>query len=98
MTSPDRLPCRNYVIGKIALDLPVHQLVPHPLRRMASAMDMTSRRVLGFALGERHDAQLACSALVMAVALPGSTDKQAQPGQSARAFRGTPHGRSLELV
>jgi len=34
---------------------------------------------LGFALGERYDAQLAYSALVMAVALSGSTDKQAQP-------------------
>ena len=31
-------------------------------------MDMASRRVLGFALGEHHDAQLAYSALVMAVA------------------------------
>jgi len=65
---------------------------------MASVMDMTSRRVLGFALGERHDAQLACSALVMAVALSGSTDKQAQPGQSVHAFTGTPNGQSLELV
>jgi putative transposase len=35
---------------------------------LASVMDMASRRVLGFALGEHHDAQLAYSALVMAVA------------------------------
>ena len=34
-------------------------------------MDMASRRVLGFALGEHHDARLAYSALVMAVAVRG---------------------------
>jgi putative transposase len=34
-------------------------------------MDMASRRVLGFAVGEHHDAQLAYSALVMAVAVRG---------------------------
>ena len=34
-------------------------------------MDMASRRVLGFALGEHHDAELAYSALVMAVAVRG---------------------------
>ncbi len=34
-------------------------------------MDAASRRVLGFALGERHDAQLAYSALAMAVAVRG---------------------------
>ena len=34
-------------------------------------MDMASRRVLGFALGEHHDAQLAYSALVMAAAVRG---------------------------
>jgi putative transposase len=38
---------------------------------MASVMDMASRRVLGFAVGEHHDAQLAYSALVMAVAVRG---------------------------
>jgi putative transposase len=38
---------------------------------MASVMDMASRRVLGFALGEHHDAQLAYGALVMAVAVRG---------------------------
>ena len=30
---------------------------------LASVMDMASRRVLGFAVGEHHDARLACSAL-----------------------------------
>ena len=38
---------------------------------LASVMDMASRRVLGFALGEHHDAQLAYGALVMAVAARG---------------------------
>jgi putative transposase len=38
---------------------------------LASVMDMASRRVLGFAVGEHHDAQLAYSALVMAVAARG---------------------------
>jgi transposase InsO family protein len=38
---------------------------------LASVMDMASRRVLGFALGEHHDAQLAYGALVMAVAMRG---------------------------
>ena len=36
-----------------------------------SVLDAGSRRVLGFALGEHHDAELACSALVMAVAVRG---------------------------
>jgi transposase InsO family protein len=38
---------------------------------LASVMDMASRRVLGHALGAHHDAQLAYSALVMAVAVRG---------------------------
>jgi putative transposase len=38
---------------------------------LASVMDMASRRVLGFALGEHHDAALAYSALVMAAAARG---------------------------
>jgi putative transposase len=38
---------------------------------LASVLDMASRRVLGFALGEHHDARLAYSALVMAVAVRG---------------------------
>lgn len=36
-----------------------------------SVLDMASRRVLGFALGEHHDAQLAYGALMMAVAVRG---------------------------
>src|SRR3984957_4750586 len=43
---------------------------------LASVMDMASRRVLGFAAGEHHDAPLAYSALVMAVATVG----RRQPG------------------
>jgi transposase InsO family protein len=36
---------------------------------LASVLDMASRRVLGFALGEHHDAQLAYGALAMAMAV-----------------------------
>jgi putative transposase len=38
---------------------------------LASVLDMGSRRVLGFALGDHHDAQLAYGALTMAVAVRG---------------------------
>jgi putative transposase len=34
-------------------------------------MDAASRRIVGFALGERHDAQLAYGALAVAVAVRG---------------------------
>jgi putative transposase len=36
-----------------------------------SVLDMGSRRIIGFALGEHHDAQLACGAAAMAVAVRG---------------------------
>jgi putative transposase len=38
---------------------------------LVSVLDMASRRVLGFTLGERHDAQLAYGALAMALAIRG---------------------------
>jgi putative transposase len=38
---------------------------------LVSVLDVASRRVLGFALGERHDAQLAYGALAMAIAVRG---------------------------
>jgi putative transposase len=38
---------------------------------LASVLDMASRRILGFAPGEHHDAQLAYGALTMAVAVRG---------------------------
>jgi putative transposase len=38
---------------------------------LASVLDMASRRIVGFALGEHHDAQLAYGALAMAVAVRG---------------------------
>jgi transposase InsO family protein len=38
---------------------------------LASVMDMASRRLLGFAVGEHHDAALAYGALAMAVAVRG---------------------------
>jgi putative transposase len=60
-----------------------------------SVLDMGSRRVVGFALGEHHDTELAYAALCMAVAIRGG--KQAisgvvlhtDPGSeyTARAFR-----------
>ena len=37
-------------------------------------LDMASRRVVGFALGEHHDAELAYAALAMAVAVRGGRD------------------------
>ena len=40
---------------------------------LASVLDMASRRVLGFALGEHHDAGLAYGALMMAVAARGGS-------------------------
>jgi putative transposase len=39
-----------------------------------SVLDMGSRRIVGFALGEHHDAPLAQAALVMAVAVRGGRD------------------------
>jgi putative transposase len=41
---------------------------------LASVLDMGSRRIVGFALGEHHDAELAYNALVMAVAIRGGKD------------------------
>jgi transposase InsO family protein len=41
---------------------------------LASVLDMASRRVVGFALGEHHDAGLAYAALAMAVAVRGGRD------------------------
>ena len=38
---------------------------------LASVLDMGSRRVVGFAIGEHHDAELAYGALAMAVAVRG---------------------------
>jgi Integrase core domain len=38
---------------------------------MASVLDMGSRRVVGFAIGEHHDADLAYGALAMAIAVRG---------------------------
>lgn len=39
-----------------------------------SALDMRSRRIVGFALGEHHDADLAYASLAMAVAVRGGKD------------------------
>jgi putative transposase len=55
---------------------------------LVSVLDMGSRRVLGFALGEHHNAELAYGALAMAVAVRGGsvpgvilhTDQGSEPG------------------
>ena len=39
-----------------------------------SVLDMASRRIVGFSLGEHHNAELAYNALVMAVAVRGGKD------------------------
>jgi putative transposase len=60
---------------------------------LASVLDMGSRRVLGFALGEHHNAELAYGALAMAVAVRGGqapgvimhTDQGAE--YTARSFQ-----------
>ena len=53
---------------------------------LASILDMASRRVLGFALGEHHDAQLVYGALAMAVAVRGGQ----VPGVILHSDRGCP--------
>jgi transposase InsO family protein len=60
---------------------------------LAGVLDMASRRVLGFALSEHHDAQLAYGALAMAVAVRGGqapgvvfhTDQGGEGGQYTSA-------------
>jgi len=60
---------------------------------LVSVLDVASRRVLGFTLGERHDAQLAYGALTMAIAVRGGqvpgvvfhTDQGSE--YTAKAFR-----------
>ena len=58
-----------------------------------SVLDMASRRILGFALGDHHDARLAYGALAMAVAVrggavPGAVFHTDQGSEyTARSFR-----------
>jgi len=60
---------------------------------LVSVLDVASRRVLGFALGERHDAALAYGALVMAITVrggqvPGVVFHTGQGGEyTARSFQ-----------
>jgi transposase InsO family protein len=49
----------------------VHGRTTSATLQLASVLDMRSRRIVGFALGERYDAELACDALTMAVAVRG---------------------------
>jgi putative transposase len=55
---------------------------------LASVLDMASRRVLGFALGEHHDAALTYGALAMAVAVRGGQ----VPGVIMHTDRGSEGG------
>ena len=55
---------------------------------LASVLDMGSRRILEFALGEHHDAQLAYGALAMAVAMRGGQ----VPGVIMHTDRGSEGG------
>jgi putative transposase len=65
---------RDFPAGKInqkwygdGTDVPTDEGVLY----LDSVLDMGSRRIVGFALGEHHDTQLAYGALVMAVAVRG---------------------------
>ena len=57
-----------------------------------SVLDMASRRVVGFALGEHHDAGLAYAALAMAVAVRGGRDAIAGVILHTDQGRSTPPG------
>jgi putative transposase len=59
-----RLNCKWYGDGT---EIPTDEGKLH----LASVMDAASRRVLGFALSDHHDAQLAYAALAMAIAVRG---------------------------
>ena len=71
-----------------------------------SVLDMGSRRVLGFALGEHHDARLAYGALAMAVAMRGGqapgvilhTDSETVPAGVLRVIDSHSDGRDRMLV
>jgi putative transposase len=56
---------------------------------LASVLDMASRRIVGFALGEHHDAQLAYGALAMAVTVRGGQ----VPDVIMHTDQGRVHGR-----
>src|SRR6185312_497316 len=56
-------------------------------------LDMGSRRILGHALGQHHDAELACGALAMAVAVRGGRQQVARVvfhgGQGSKEYSAT---------
>ncbi len=71
--APDRVK-RDFPAGKInqkwygdGTEIPANE----GKLQLAGVLDAASRRILGFALGEHHDAELACGALAMAVAVRG---------------------------
>jgi DNA-directed RNA polymerase beta' subunit len=64
-------------------------------------MNSSSRRVLGFALGERHDAALAYGALAMAIAVRGRArhvPDQAVACGGERSLMGTPTSRLTRTI
>ena len=66
-------------------------------RHLASVLDMGSRRLVGFAFSEHHDAELTCAALAMAVAIRGS--KEAIAGVVFHTDEGSEYtARSFRLV
>jgi putative transposase len=58
-----------------------------------SVLDMGSRRIVGFALGEHHDAQLAYAALAMAIAVRGG--KEAVAGVIFHSDQGSEYSAGL---
>ena len=72
-----------------------------------SVLDMASRRIIGFALGAHHDAELAYAALAMAVAVRGGrdaiagvilhTDRGSEGDSTGLRFRRAPSGFSLTI-
>ena len=60
---------------------------------LASVLAMGSRRIVGFALGEHHDAELAYAALAMAIAVRGG--KEAVAGVICHTDRGSEYSARL---
>jgi putative transposase len=58
-----------------------------------SVLDMGSRRIVGFALGEHHDAELASAALAMAITVRGG--KQQVPGVVVHTDQGSEYTAGL---
>ena len=71
---PDRAPLRRRQVNRKWYGDGTEIVTDEGKLFLASVLDMASRRVVGFALGEHHDAALAYAALAMAVAVRGGRD------------------------